>query len=95
MDDIFADGIAEISVINGVARLTLMTLEPDRANPEAKPTPTARHRVAMPIQGLVSLVAQAQGLLAKLEQAGVVQRVAPDADGKPAAAKQPSKSPNF
>lgn len=95
MQDHFADGVAEIAVINGVARLTLMTLEPDRANPEAKPTPVARQRLVMPIQGLVGMVAQAQGLLAKLEQAGVVQRVAPEGDGKGGAARPASTSPNF
>lgn len=99
MDDLFADGVSDITVINGVARLTLVSLEAAREGREtgdAKPVPISQHRLVMPVAGLINAVQQAQALIARLEKAGVLQRqapgVAPD-DAKPVTAT--SKSPNF
>jgi len=96
MDDMFADGVGEITVINGVARLSLIALEAPagtRESGEAKPVPVVKHRLAMPMAGLVNLVQQAQSLLAKMEQAANAQRQAADGQ-KPKAAVAPT-SPNF
>ncbi len=99
MDDLFADGVADITVINGVARLTLVSLEAAREGRDtgdAKPVPVSQRRLVMPVAGLINAVQQAQALIARLEKAGVLQRQAPDAasgETKPATAA--SKSPNF
>lgn len=109
MTELFADGVADITVINGVVRLNLITLEPDpasREKGEPRTVPTPRQRVVMPLPGFVNAVAQAQALIARLEQAGVLQRNPTEA-AKPAAGtaatgaaatpavKANPKSPNF
>ena len=103
MDDLFADGVGEITVINGVARLSLVALEASpgaRESGDAKPVPVTKCRLVMPVPGLVNLIQQAQSLLARMEQAAAVPRqpaeppkTAADAK-KPATAAAPS-SPNF
>lgn len=102
MTDLFADGVADITVINGVVRLNLVTLEPDPASRdkgEPRTVPSVQHRLVMPLPGFVNAVAQAQSLVAKLEQAGVLQRgagePARDAARPAVAAKTPPTSPNF
>ncbi|MBL8703156.1 MAG: hypothetical protein JNK67_32525 [Alphaproteobacteria bacterium] len=103
MTDLFADAVADITVINGVVRFNLVTLEPDpasREKGEPRTLPTVQRRLVMPLPGFINAVAQAQALLVKLEQAGVLQRNAGEGarDGKapqPAAAKAPPTSPNF
>lgn len=85
MDDVFADGVGEITVINGVARLTLVTLETApgaRESGETKPVAVKTHRLVMPLAGLANLVQQAQGLLSRIEQA------ANSATSAPAPARQ-------
>lgn len=98
MTELFADGAADITVINGVVRLNLVTLEPDPASRdkgEPRTVPTTQHRLMMPLPGFVNAVAQAQALLAKLEQAGVLQRGAPGAPPATPQQKTPPTSPNF
>ncbi|MBM3521871.1 MAG: hypothetical protein FJX57_02850 [Alphaproteobacteria bacterium] len=102
MTDIFADGAADITVINGVVRINLVTLEPDPANRdkgEPRMVPTTQHRLVMPLPGFVNALAQGQALVAKLEQAGVLQRGGADAakdPGRPTTPpKAPPTSPNF
>lgn len=102
MTDVFADGAADITVINGVVRLNLVMLEPDRTGQdkaEPRPVPTIQHRLMMPLAGFVNAVAQAQALLSKLEQAGVLQKATAEParqTARPVApTKTPPTSPNF
>ena len=103
MDDMFADGVGEITVINGVARLSLIALEASpaaRESGDTKPVQMVKGRLVMPVPGLINMVQQAQSLLARMEQAAVAQRQAAEPQKtaveiqKPAAAAVPS-SPNF
>jgi hypothetical protein len=103
MDDLFADGVGEITVINGVARLTLVALEAPaaaRESGDAKPVPVVKRRIAMPVPGLVNLIQQAQALLTKMEQSAVAQRQAAEGQktagngARPIPGTAPS-SPNF
>ncbi|MCA1480960.1 hypothetical protein [Bradyrhizobium sp. NBAIM08] len=103
MDDMFADGVGEITVINGVARLSLVALEASpgaRESGDAKPVPVVKRRLVMPVPGLINLIQQAQSLLARMEQAASAQRLPAEPQKpavesqKPAAAAAPS-SPNF
>jgi len=102
MDDLFADGVADITVINGVARLTLVSLEAGREGREAgeaKPVPVAKHRLIMPLAGLVNVIQQAQALIARMEQAGAAPRPTAEAQKQsapvPAAKTATPSSPNF
>lgn len=111
MDDVFADGVGEITVINGVARLSLVTLETApgaRESGESKPIAVKTHRLVMPVAGLANLVQQAQGLLARMEQVAMSAAAVPTpatrlasspANSTPAtpapANGAPPRSPNF
>lgn len=103
MDDMFADGVGEITVINGVARLSLVALEASaaaRESGDAKPTPVVKGRLVMPVPGLINLIQQAQSLLARMEQAAATQRQTAEPQKaavevpRPATVAAPS-SPNF
>ena len=102
MTDLFADGVTDITVINGVVRFNLVTLEPDPASRdkgEPRTVPSVQHRLVMPLPGFVNAVAQAQALITKLEQAGVLQRGAAEpareASRPTVAPKAAPTSPNF
>jgi len=86
----FCDGLREVTIVNGVARLEFHRLEPvDRGQPrEMRPVP--EFTVALPVQGF----AQALGVLERVRDQLVREGVM-----KPAEAEPPpppaTKSPNF
>ncbi len=71
---IYADGIANITIIEGVARFDLVNFAPTRADPKAiKPIGS----VAMSVQGLLRAHGQLNDLVNKLIEQGVLKKLEP------------------
>jgi hypothetical protein len=88
MTTYFCDGLREVVIVNGVARLHFQRIEPG-AGREMRAVP--EFAVAMPVQGLVQALTTLEKLRDQLIREGVL-RPAGAAAGEPA---PPAKSPNF
>ena len=86
----FCDGLKEVAIVNGVARLEFHRLEPIEHSPTREMRPVRELIVALPVQGF----AQALGILEKVRdqllREGVLK---PNAPAEPP--PRPEKSPNF
>jgi len=89
----FCDGLKEVTIVNGVARLEFHRLEVIGSGDSRELRPVGEFTVALPLQGF----AHALGLLDSVRERFVAQGlITPTGrrkldDGPPA----PSKSPNF
>lgn len=88
--EVFVDGIGEIGLVGGVVRIDLVSLSTQSLDGEGKPRMVFRQRLVVPPEGFLRMFSHMQGLLDKLEAAGIVKK----ADGG-GAAVQPPASPNF
>lgn len=73
---IYADGIANIMIIEGVARFDLVNFAPSNAEPKATKSVGS---VAMSVQGLLRTHGQLNDLVNKLIEQGVLKRAEPGA----------------
>ena len=95
--DIFADGIGEITLSGGMVRMDLVTLVGSQNNPEDKPRLETSQRVVMPPDGFLRSFSAMENLVKQLIDAGLVK----PKDGEQAApaaqpeAKGGANSPNF
>lgn len=96
-NDIFADGIGEITLAGGMVRMDLVTLVGSQNDPENKPRLVPSRRVVMPPDGFLRSFSAMENLVKQLIDAGLVkprdgeQPISADnSDGDGAA-----KSPNF
>jgi hypothetical protein len=92
MTTYFCDGLKEITLLNGVARLEFQRLEPIERSGNRELRPVSEFTVALPVPGLVNLVGALEKFRERLVAQGVI--AAPNApnSGPPPA---PAKSPNF
>ena len=92
MTTYFCDGLREVSIVNGVARLEFHRLETVQRGGNRELQPVAEFSVALPVQGFM----QALGVLESVRQRFVEQGLIP-APGIPetAPSSPPAKSPNF
>jgi len=75
----YADGIANITIIEGVARFDLVNFAPTSADPKAI---KAVGTVAMSLQGLLRTHGQLNDLVNKLIEQGVLKKSEPGALGQ-------------
>lgn len=75
----YADGIANITIIEGVARFDLVNFAPTNADPKAI---KAVGTVAMSVQGLLRTHGQLNDLVNKLIEQGVLKKAEPGAVGQ-------------
>ncbi|ESR23036.1 hypothetical protein [Lutibaculum baratangense] len=75
-EELFADGIGEITVTGGIVRLDLVSLSPDERDANNNPKAVLRQRVIMPVDGFANAVDLMQKALAGLVEAGAVRRLA-------------------
>lgn len=100
-DEIFTDGIGEITFTGGVFRIDLVTLSPLERDASGNPKTVLRQRLIMPPDGFLHSFSAMQDILDKLVAAGIVKRnpQAPGAGGNPPVppltAGKPPSSPNF
>jgi hypothetical protein len=98
-DEIFADGIGEITVTGSIVRMNLMSLSATEKDASGNPKPIFRQRVIMSIDAFANAVDLMQKALGGLVEAGAVRRIGdlqkPAADDRQAAPRGPNASPNF
>lgn len=97
-DELYCDGISEITVTGPIVRLDMTSLSPSKRDSNGNPEPVLRQRVIMPIEAFANSVDLMQKALNGLVEAGALRRnsaVTPVGDG--ACLEQPSAntSPNF
>jgi hypothetical protein len=99
-DEIFADGIGEITVTGSIVRMNLMSLSATEKDASGNPKPVFRQRVIMSIDAFANAVDLMQKALGGLVEAGAVRRIgdvqrqAAD-DKQQGAPRAPNASPNF
>jgi hypothetical protein len=94
MTTYFCDGIKEVTIINGVARLEFHRLEAINPNgPSRDLRPVTELFVALPAQGLLQALSVLEQVRERLIKDGVLQPPAPEGAGGPQGT--PQVSPNF
>lgn len=88
-DEVYSDGIGEITVSGTVVRVDLVSLSPTERNANGSPKSVFRQRLIFSIEGFANSVGVMQKALQGLVDAGVVQRgprlatsTSENADGK-------------
>jgi hypothetical protein len=106
-NELYADGMSEITVTGSIVRIDLMSLSATERDEKNNPKPVFRQRIIMPIDAFANAVDLMQKALGGLVEAGAVRRMSdvqklPRADSGPvrADAGQPvshseNASPNF
>jgi hypothetical protein len=98
--EVFVDGIGRIGFVDGTVRIELISRSGAEADAQGRPKPEVRQRLVMTLSGFLQGLQAQQSVIAKLQEAGVLQ-VQPQAaatgatpaagNGTPVA----PKSPNF
>lgn len=95
--ELYSDGIGEITVTGTIVRIDLMSLSATERDANNNPKPVFRQRVVMPVDAFANAVDLMQKALAGLVEAGAVRRIG-DTANLPAGeqARTPAnESPNF
>ncbi|MCA8927196.1 MAG: hypothetical protein KDC18_03950 [Alphaproteobacteria bacterium] len=71
---IYADGISNITFVNGMVRIDLASTPPVPAQGGAAPTAEVHHRIIVTPRAFLQSMGMMQDLLNKLVEAGVVRR---------------------
>jgi hypothetical protein len=101
-DELFADGIGEITVTGTTVRIDLVSLSPTERDGEGKPVPQLRQRIVMPVDGFANAYELMRRALDGLVEAGAIVRAPVAMNGKAPVAIMPTartargnSSPNF
>jgi hypothetical protein len=104
-DELYTDGVGEITVSGTVVRVDLVSLSPTERDANNAPKSVFRQRLIFPLEGFANSVELMQKAFQGLVDAGAVTRrtqatVAPLSSAEPAranpdVARTPNTSPNF
>lgn len=97
-DELFCDGIGEITVTGPIVRLDMMSLSPSKHDANGSPQPVLRQRVIMPIEAFANSVDLMQKALDGLVEVGALRRnppTMPAGDGTGPDQSPANTSPNF
>lgn len=106
-DELYADGIGEITVTGSIVRINLVSLSATEKDEKGNPQAAFRQRVIMPVEAFGNAVDLMQKALAGLVEAGAIRRigeparqpeqhhVGPQGPAAASAAQAPNVSPNF
>jgi hypothetical protein len=99
-EELYADGIGEITVTGTIVRIDLVSLSATQKDEKNMPKTVFRQRLIMPVDAFANAVDLMEKALAGLVEAGAVKRIpAAQANGQNAPAAAPSgtgnASPNF
>jgi len=75
-DELYADGIGEITITGTVVRIDLVSLSPTERDANGSPKAAFRQRVIMPADAFANAVDLMQRALAGLVEAGTVKKQA-------------------
>ncbi|HWT56999.1 MAG TPA: hypothetical protein VN284_04005 [Rhizobium sp.] len=96
-NELYADGIGEITITGTIVRIDLMSLSATDRDDNNNPKPVFRQRIIMPVDAFANAVDLMQKALGGLVEAGAVRRIgdmsAAAADIQQAGAS--NASPNF
>jgi hypothetical protein len=93
-DEVFIDGISEITVTGPTVRIDMFSASPTDKDADGNPKPVHRQRVIMTLEGFMNARDLIDRVGRELVQSGVVRRV--DASStKEGAARPVAGSPNF
>ena len=91
-DELYSDGIGEITVTGTIVRIDLVSLSPTERDSKGNPKPVFRQRIIMPIDAFANSVDVMDKALAGLVDAGAVRRTN-DVATLPTAAAAPVEQP--
>lgn len=103
-DELYADGVGEITVTGSIVRINLMSLSATEKDEKGNPRAVFRQRIVMPVDAFANAVDLMQKAQAGLVEAGAIRRVndltgnaaEPTAPAEVAVAPAaPNASPNF
>ena len=99
-NEIFADGVGEITLAGGMVRMDLVTLVGNQNDKENPPKLQFRQRVVMPPDGFLRSFSAMENLVKQLIEAGLVKPRDGEAEGNvgttsETGSPEPPKSPNF
>jgi hypothetical protein len=98
-NELYADGIGEITVTGTIVRIDLMSLSATERDAGNNPVPVFRQRIIMPVDAFANAVDLMQKALVGLVEAGAVRRIGdiqPPINDAAQPANAPSNaSPNF
>ena len=92
-DEIFVDGISEITVTGPTVRIDTFTLSPSEKDATGNPKPVMRQRVVMTLEGFMTARDLIEQVARQLVDRGVVRRREGAAAGPDGG--KPGGSPNF
>ncbi len=100
-NEVFADGMGEITLSGGMVRIDLVTLSSEHKDDQGRPQLAVKQRIIMPPDGFLRSFSAMEDLVKKLMEAGLVKsREGEGTNPAPAASAtidppEPPKSPNF
>jgi hypothetical protein len=99
-DEVYSDGISEITITGPIVRIDLMSLSPAERDAANNPKPVFRQRIVMPVDAFANSVELMQKVVKGLIEAGAIKQNAADssegAQTQDAAANRIRNfSPNF
>ena len=92
MTTYFCDGIKEVTILNGVARLEFHRLQSTGGAPNRDVQPVTELILALPTQGFLQALTVLEQVRDQMIKEGVLKPVSAENQPQPA---PPSKSPNF
>lgn len=72
-NEVYADGIGEITVTGHIVRIDLVSLSPTEKDANNKPRPVLRQRIIMPIDAFANATELMKSALAGLIEAGAIK----------------------
>jgi hypothetical protein len=103
-EEVYSDGIAEITVTGPIVRIDLMSLSPTERDANNNPKPAFRQRIIMPVDAFANAVELMQKAVNGLIEAGAIRQTptvtaigdhAQGNNGAPFANGTRNSSPNF
>lgn len=106
-EELYADGIGEITVTGSIVRIDLVSLSPVEKDENNTPKPVLRQRIIMPVDSFANAVELMRKAMGGLVEAGAIRKIGPvsEKQGEPAvlkgavepaaARREPNASPNF
>ena len=95
-EEIFADGVGEITVTGNIVRIDLVSLSATQRDSNNKPAAVFRQRIIMPVEAFANTTELMKNVLAGLVQSGVVKmQPAPQSKSAGAEGSGRNASPNF
>ena len=91
-DEIYSDGIGEVTISNSVVRVDLVTLSPTERDANNNPISVFRQRIIFSVEGFANSIEVMQKAFQGLVDAGAIRRSVPDQAGTEVAHPAPTEN---